>query len=132
MTPVTIGRGPLAVAAPLATVVTVERDGSPMLRIDLHETAPACHAFQDAQEWSDFVVIGFGGHVHLVSLTTLAVKTIALSGYFGHLYALPECLLVADADRLHRVDPSGSVVWESAARDNVVSWASSFSSPLAR
>ncbi len=72
------------------------------------------YAFQEAIVWSDFVVIGFGGRVHFASLATLEVTTVALSGHFGHLYPLPEHLLVADAEYLRCFDKAGAMLWRSA------------------
>jgi hypothetical protein len=93
--------------------VTVERHDEPLLRIDVHEHGPVHHAFQEAIVWHDLVVVGFGGHVHLVALDRQNVVSHAMSVCFGHLYPLPERLLVADGERLHCFDTSGVRIWES-------------------
>ena len=112
MTPVRVGQVHLGVGTP-ATHVTVDHDGAPVLRVDVFESEPAAHAFQDALKWRDFVVIGFGSHVHLVSLTTRSSSSFALDGYFGHLYPIDDKLLVADAERLRCFDDDGSPIWTS-------------------
>ena len=96
-----------------AVHVTVERGGRPLLRIDVLEPEPAAHPFQDAIAWAGFVAIGHGEELHLVSLADRTCSTIRLSGYFGQLYPLNECLLVADADSLRRIDPGGVQRWRS-------------------
>jgi hypothetical protein len=111
MSPVRIGDA--GFGAP-SVYVTVERDGVPVARLDVYEREPAHYAFQEAIVWSDFVVIGFGGRAHLVSRTTRDVVTIALSGYFGHLYPLPEHLLIADREYLRCFDRTGAALWHSA------------------
>jgi len=112
MTPLIVGQPRPGIGTP-ATHVTVEHDGSPVLRVDLFESEPAAHAFQEVLEWGDFVVIGFGAHVHLVSATARTSVTFALNGYFGHLYSVEDRLLVADAERLRCFDKNGSLVWSS-------------------
>jgi hypothetical protein len=112
MTPVTIGELPPGTGTP-SIYVTVVRDGSPMLRLDVHEREPAVHAFQEVIGWRDFIVVGFGAHVHFVSPSTLRARSFRLGGYFGHLYALEERLLVADAERLHCFDQDGERIWRS-------------------
>jgi hypothetical protein len=93
--------------------VTIERDDEPLARIDIHEDEPVHHAFQEAAVWRGVVVVGFGGHVHFVRLERQSVVSHAMSGYFGHLYPLPDRLLVADSERLWCFDSAGMPVWKS-------------------
>jgi hypothetical protein len=113
ITPVRVGDVSPGRGTP-AVYVTVERDGEPVLRVDLYEHEPAHYAFQEVLAWADWIVIGFGCRVHLVSPASRSVATFQLSGYFGHLYALQDRLFVADAERLHCFDREGAVVWRSA------------------
>ena len=113
MPPIRAGDVPPGLGTP-ATYVTVERDdGGPLVRVDVYEREAACYAFEEVVAWSDFIVIGFGRRVHFVSPNTWSVATIALSGYFGHLYPLAEHLLVADARYLHCFDRAGAPLWRS-------------------
>lgn len=97
----------------VSVFVTVERDGEPLLRIDVYEQEPAHRAFQEAMVWHELAVVGFGGHVHLVTLQPRNIASYALDGYFGHLYPLDERLLVADAEGLHCFAPTGRRLWQS-------------------
>jgi hypothetical protein len=113
MDPVRIGPVPPGLPTP-AAFVTVEENDSPLLRIDLFPQAEAtAYAFREALVWRDFVVIGFGSQLHLISPSTRTVETLGLTDYFGNLYPLPDCLLVADAKFLRRVNTNGSVAWLS-------------------
>jgi hypothetical protein len=112
MDPVLAGEVPRRLGTPII-YVTVEADGEPLLRIDVHEREPSHHAFQDAIAWADFVVVGFGNHVHLVAPTARTCASFRLAGYFGHLYPEADRLLVADAERLWCFDGSGSLQWRS-------------------
>lgn len=96
-----------------AVYVTAERDFAPLLRIDLYESEPAAHAFQQAIAWNGLIAIGFGGEVHLVSPASRSSSTVRLSGYFGSLYPLSALLLVADADSLRCFNSRGEQVWRS-------------------
>jgi hypothetical protein len=109
---VAVGRVP-SEGAGRTVLVTVERDDEPLLRLDVHEHEPAQYAFQEAIVWRDVVVVGFGGHVHLVWLERRSVVSYAMSGYFGHLYPLPEQLLVADSQQLWCFDMAGTPMWKS-------------------
>jgi hypothetical protein len=93
--------------------VTVQEDGEPVFRIDVHEHEPACYAFEAAIAWAGFVVIGFGSRVHFVSTRTRHATTIPLSGYFGYVYPQGDRLLVADASYLRCFDSDGALLWRS-------------------
>jgi hypothetical protein len=112
MVPVKIGEAGEGRQSPVA-YVTVQDGQTPMLRVDLYEGHPAVRAFQDVQVWGNLLVVGFGAHLHLISLVTRIAQSVALHGYFGHLYALPECLLVTDAVRLHCFDRAGALLRKS-------------------
>lgn len=112
MEPVVVGDVPSGQGTPCVYVL-VEDDGMPVMRIDVHERAPSAHPFTEAITWAGFVVIGFGGFVHLVSLTTRAASSFPLSCYFGHLYPVDDRLLVADAEYLTCFDAAGAIRWRS-------------------
>ena len=59
------------------------------------------------------MVIGFGAHVHAVSMDDWSATTIPLGAYFGHLYDTADYLLIASAERLFRMKPDRSVRWQS-------------------
>jgi hypothetical protein len=110
--PVTVG----AVPAGLGTAdafVSVTRDEEPVLRIDIYDGEAQCWAFEDAIVWHDFVVLGRGGYVHLVSLTTRRAESHAMCGYFGYLHPVDEHLVVASAERLHCFNCEGNPIWQS-------------------
>jgi len=93
--------------------VTIEREGEALLRVDLYDSGAASKPFREVAAWADLIVIGFAGHVHLVWPMRGTVKSFPLSGYFGHIYTTEEELLIADAERIHCFDKSGSVLWRS-------------------
>ncbi len=123
MNPVIAGvRGRVVFGGPDA-YVTFGSDEEPVLRVDVHDSEPACYAFQDAILWGGLAIVGFGRHVHLVWIATSASETIELDGYFGHLYPLDaKRLLVADATSLHCFDAAGTRLWtrRDLAIDGVV------------
>jgi hypothetical protein len=118
MNPVAVGAVPSGAGTP-STYVVVERDGAPLLRIDVHDE-PA--AFQDVIGWANLIVFGFGDCVHFVSPGSRQTVTVRLSDYFGHLYPVEGRLLVADARCLRCFDENGSLLWRSSqlAIDGVV------------
>jgi hypothetical protein len=59
------------------------------------------------------VVIGFGSHVHAISLVDRSVVTVELESYFGHLYPALDFVLLASGERLFRMEPDRSVSWKS-------------------
>ena len=74
----------------------------------------AIHVFQEALVWAGHLVVGFGEAVHIISLASHAVSSHFLDGYFGHLYATKDALLVSDAAYLWRMTADGSIAWRSA------------------
>ena len=93
--------------------VTVEREGEPLLRVDVYDREASSKPFREVAAWAELIVIGFAGHVHLVWPVRATVKTFPMNGYFGHIYATQESLLIADAERIHCFDQRGSVLWRS-------------------
>jgi hypothetical protein len=112
MAPLLLGTAAEGRGTPGAFVV-VEADDRPFLRVDLYAGA-SCFAFEDAIVWSGLLVIGWGERAHLVDLRTRETTSLELGGYFGHLYASPDYLLVASCDRLLRIAPDRSTLWRSA------------------
>lgn len=93
--------------------VTVTSGDAKLLRIDVYAYGPDCFAFEDATVWRDFVVVGFGSHVHAVSIADRSVVTIPLEDYYGHMYPTADYLLVASGKHLFRVDSDRSLAWKS-------------------
>ena len=119
--PVRVGCVPATLRTP-DLHVTVTRDGVPTLRVDIYAYGPDCFAFREALVWRENLVVGFGSHVHAISLANRSTVTVPLDAYFGHLYATSEYLLIASGERLFRMDPDRSVLWRSdlLAIDGVV------------
>lgn len=108
---VRVGRVPAALGTP-QRYVTVADDEEPVLRVDVHSDAD-CFAFQDAILWRGNLIIGFGSHVHAVSLADHSVVSIAVEMYFGHLYPADDYVLLASGTRLYRMEPDRSIAWIS-------------------
>lgn len=91
--------------------VTVADDDEPLLRVDLYDAgySPFCEAIV----WHDWVVIGFGHHLHLVTPEGGDTHSLDLGFYFGHLYPVGDRLLIASGDRLFCLTPDGGVAWSS-------------------
>jgi hypothetical protein len=101
---VRVGSVPASSGTP-ARYVTVAEDDKPILRIDVYAYGPDCFAFQDAIVWRENVIVGFGSHVHAISVADRSAITIALESYFGHVYPTRDYLLLASGDRLFRMEP---------------------------
>ena len=112
--PIRIGRVPTGRGAP-DRFVTIDPGEGSLLRVDLYRSNDECFAFEEVRVWSGFVVIGWGHGVYLIEPRTRAVSAIDLGSYFGHLYPVEQCLLIASALRLFRVEPDGSLLWRSDA-----------------
>jgi hypothetical protein len=69
--------------------------------------------FAECIAWKHWIVIGIGHHLYLVPLTADNPSTLDLDDYFGHLYSLDHCLLVASGQRLFCVSTNGIVKWSS-------------------
>lgn len=93
--------------------VLLSGGGQPLFRVDIYGGADEAYAFQDAEVWSDQVVIGVGHRVHFVSCDGTTVVSHRLESYFGHLYTTPEYLLVASAACVTRFNRRGELNWTS-------------------
>jgi hypothetical protein len=91
--------------------VTVEVDGKPFLRIDLYADPNHSETSEQVLIWREFVTIGFGHNLHLVHVESRTTTSLDLDSYFGRVYASDECLIVASAERLFRVESDSTVKW---------------------
>jgi hypothetical protein len=107
-----VGRVPAGVGTPECYVTVVE-DDKPVLRVDVYAYGPDSFAFQDAILWRDNLIVGFGSHVHGISLADRSAITISLGSNFGHAYPTRDYLIVASGERLFRMEPDRSVLWKS-------------------
>jgi hypothetical protein len=110
--PIRVGRVPPSLPTP-DRFVTFTDDGRPLLRVDLYSHYPGCFAFEDAIVWRRLAIIGFGSHVHVISIDDRSVVTVELGSYFGHLYPHRDFVLVASGEHLFRLQPDRSVLWKS-------------------
>ena len=110
--PIRAGRVPVSVRTP-DRYVTVTRDDQPVLRVDVYSYGPDCFAFEEVIAWRDLIIIGFGSHVHAISVVDHSVVTIELESYFGRLYPDRDFVLLASGERLFRLQPDRSVSWKS-------------------
>lgn len=111
--PIRVGRVPSHLSTP-ERYVTVARDETLVARIDVYSYGPDCFTFEEVIAWRDLVIIGFGSHVHAVSLVDRSVVTVELGSHFGHLYPDRDFVLLASGERLFRLEPDRSVSWMSA------------------
>ena len=93
--------------------VSVTKDDKPILRVDVYSYGPDCFTFQDATVWRNHVIVGFGSHVHAISVADRSTITIPLESYFSHLYPTRDYLLLASGERLFRMEPDRSILWKS-------------------
>ena len=112
MPPVRVGQTPTDLGTP-DVYGLVQSEGEPLMRIDVYMSSPECFAFEEALVWSDFIIIGYGSHVYLISLANSHICTFSLEGYFGHFYPAKQFLLIASASHLHCVDTAGLLQWTS-------------------
>jgi len=110
--PVRVGRVPVSIRTP-DRYVTVTGDDRPVLRVDVYSYGPDCFAFEEVIAWRDLILIGFGSHVHAISVVDRSAVTIELESYFGHLYPNRDFVLLASGERLFRLQPDRSVSWKS-------------------
>lgn len=108
MKPIRVGRVPAAETEPKCWV-TVERDGTPLARIDPYSESDG--PFTELRAWGRFVVLGWAQTVHLVDPVSRQTRSIECDGYFGHLYPLDNRLLIATASALICLDEQGETVW---------------------
>lgn len=119
--PVRVGSVPRGLGTPDRYVLVSDGD-VPIVRVDVYAHPVDCFPLEDALVWRDNVVIGFGCHIHAVSLSNRAWCTIALGSYYGHLYPTPDYLLIASGERLLRMEPDRAILWttELLAVDGVL------------
>ncbi len=110
--PVRVGRVPKGIGTP-PCFVCVTQDEQPLLRVDVYSLGPDCIAFRKALIWHDYLVVGFGSHIHAISLTDNSSITIPLAEYFGELYPTQNYLLIASCSRLFRMEQDRSILWTS-------------------
>lgn len=110
--PIRVGGVPSGLGTPDLYVVLFESE-DPVARIDVYAVGSDCFAFEEAVLWHDVLVIGFGSHVHMISMQDSSVVTLELGSYFGHLSTTDDFLLVASGERLFRVERDRSVMWKS-------------------
>ena len=110
--PIRVGSAPATVGTPDRCVIVADDDNS-ILRVNVYAYGPDCFAFQDALIWRDNLIIGFGSHVHAVSLSDRSVVTVPLEEYFCHLYPTESYLLLASGSRLFRMEHDRSILWRS-------------------
>jgi hypothetical protein len=120
MPPLHVGPTPSGHGTPLA-YLTISLDKTPHTRVDVHSSYSA-GPFTEIVMWKSLVVLGISDHAHLINPLTRTVKSIECDGYFGHLYPLPNHLLIADAIKLICLDQHANELWrsKSLAVDGVV------------
>lgn len=92
----------------------VEEENKPAWRIDVYaDSGVESFAFQQVVLWRDFIVIGFGNHVYLVTAGSETWQAHDLGDYFSQLHPGDDYLLVASAERLMRIAPDGMVTWRT-------------------
>lgn len=112
LVPVRVGCVPPSLPTP-DRFVTVTEDGQPVLRVDVYSYGLDCSAFEEVIVWRRLALIGFGSHVHVVSIDDRSVATVELGSYFGHLYPHHDFVLLASGEHLFRLQPDRSVLWKS-------------------
>lgn len=119
--PIRLGAIPARLGTPDA-YVTVMQDGEPRIRVDLYaDYGEESFAFEEVRCWRGYIAVGFGNRLYVIS-TSREAKTIDLGSYFGHLYPIEPCLLVASGTGLFCIDQDGKVHWitENLGIDGVV------------
>jgi hypothetical protein len=87
--------------------------GREALRIDVFSFLPDAFCFEAAIHWLDWIAIGVGSHVHLVSLIDRSSRSLGLGSYFGSLNPTADYLLIASGERVRRLEPNGKLLWTS-------------------
>ena len=110
--PIRVGHVPATLATP-AVYVTLADGERQILRVDVYPYDLDCFFSTSAIVWQENLIIGFGSHVHAISLRSWSVVTVPLESYFGYLYPTLEYLLIASGQRLFRMQPDRSISWKS-------------------
>jgi hypothetical protein len=112
--PVRVGPVPSGKGTPDVFVIAEEND-KPVLRVDVYVEHGSEHSpFAECIAWKQWIAIGIGHHLYLVPLAGDNPSTLDLNDYFGDLYPLDHCLLVASGQRLFCVTTDGVVKWSSS------------------
>ncbi|HKG91846.1 MAG TPA: hypothetical protein VKA84_08150 [Gemmatimonadaceae bacterium] len=117
--PVRLGAVPPAPPVPPAPdrYVLLTEGGMPALRLDLYCDLDHSER-EDATFVGDWLAVGYGARVHLVSLSLprpRAPRSIQLRSYFCGFFALPteRALLVASGEDVTLIDRTGRIAWTS-------------------
>lgn len=109
--PVRIGSVPITLRTPdLFYLVT--KDEKPLLRVDYYKS-DEYYCFEKAIIWNNHLVIGIGHRVFLIDLESRKVNQFDLEYYFCKFRSFEDYLLTASAQRIHRIDPDGTMYWIS-------------------
>ena len=114
LSPVCVGRIPAGLGTP-ERYATVEGPAGPILRVDVYAHLEDQSPFEAAIVWHDSLVIGYGKHVHAVSMATRESSSVSLESCFSGFYSTSGYLLIASAQRLYRMEPDRSITWASEA-----------------
>lgn len=109
--------GPVDSELPPDLFVSVWDHGRLAMRVHLY-SGRQWSPFADAQLWRDYLVIGFGYEVHLITLRSGKILSIQLGehfDYFSQIAPAAEYLVVASGTRVWRIEPNGAVRWVSEA-----------------
>jgi hypothetical protein len=106
-----VGCVPIGFGTPNA-YVKIDIDGVPFMRVDIYSNLDY-YAFKKAEIWREFVIIGIGPQVYMISLDTQEIITFDLDSYFGHFYPGDEWLIIASGCRLLRIGSTGSIEWKT-------------------
>ena len=101
--------------------VLISDGETPFLRLDLHCPPLEYDSARKAEIWKDWIVVGFGCRVVLVSSKDRTQRAISLSerqppslfDYFCQMVCEPDVLLVASGTRVFRIGADGAVLWKS-------------------
>ncbi len=113
-------------------MIFIDRDGEPFLRVNLFYPPQDYHSRTGVEIWRDWLVVGFGARVALVSLSGDARRVLALSeteppdslDYFCQIEATAAHLFVTSGRRVFRLGEDGEMLWKSAevGLDGVLVW----------
>jgi hypothetical protein len=112
LAPIHVGEVPSGCGTPEKYILFSQHD-QPILRIDAYRSSEESYPFNDAIRWNDFLVVGWGDCAYLIEIDSGAIVKHKLGIYFGHLYPLPEYLLIASGERLWCINRRGSIEWMS-------------------
>lgn len=112
---VALGRLPTGQGTPVLFGL-VACAGHPERRLDLYgEPGSDTYFASQALVWGDWIAVGFGWRLFLVSTAEWSVRTLELPSYFQEFRAESDYLLVVFGSGLGRVGLRGTVVWQNDA-----------------